>query len=253
MQEICPICGSCDIVIQNAVDKRFKCRSCDSVFVLKESTPAPAPLAPATKSALSPKEIYNRNINSILETTCNFGDIDSSGTAFCVSKKGFFVTNAHVLIGDVQGKKTLADSVYVCKSRSTDFISAEIVYMDAQNDLALLKVNELTAFSPLSFSLKPAEVGDEIVVIGNSKGEGLVLLNGIVGDVARTYGRTHAFVFNALVTHGCSGAPVLNGAGEVCGVTVGGTNDAAGMNYAISLDALQSFLSSARAAKSVEL
>ena len=75
----------------------------------------------------------------------------------------------------------------------------------------------------------------------------------MVGDINRKFKSTTAFLFNALVTHGCSGGPVFNDKGEVCGVTVGGANIAAGMNFALPVTIVLDFIKRARAEKDLSV
>ena len=260
MQEICPICGSKEIKLLDNATKKYKCLSCDEAFRLEEKpvikevihTVVEKQIEKVVSDTFSAKDIYNKNIESIMEVTATFGDDESHGTGFYISSNGYMITNAHVVIGVKDGKPVLCDGVNVCKSRSTDFYDAEIVYLDAKNDLALLKVlTDKQIF--VSFSKNDVEVGDRVFAIGNSLGDGLNLLDGIVGDVNRKFKSTKAFLFNALVTHGCSGGPVFNDKGEVCGVTVGGANVAAGMNFALPISTLTDFIGSAKKDKEIIL
>ena len=260
MQEICPICGSKEIKLLDNATKKYKCLSCDEAFRLEEKpvikevihTVVEKQIEKVVSDTFSAKDIYNKNIESIMEVTATFGDDESHGTGFYISSNGYMITNAHVVIGVKDGKPVLCDGVNVCKSRSTDFYDAEIVYLDAKNDLALLKVlTDKQIF--VSFSKNDVEVGDRVFAIGNSLGDGLNLLDGIVGDVNRKFKSTKAFLFNALVTHGCSGGPVFNDKGEVCGVTVGGANVAAGMNFALPISTLTDFIGSAKKDKVIIL
>ncbi len=204
-------------------------------------------------AAFSAKDVYNRNIESILEVTATFEDADSCGTGFCISNRGYWITNAHVLIGIKNKKPVLCNEVYVCRSRSDRFTEAKVVYMEAGNDLALLHVSSEERYCPVLFAKKDVEIGDKLFAIGNSRGDGLNLLDGIVGDVNRKFKTTPAFLFNALVTHGCSGGPVFNDKGEVCGITVGGATDAPGMNFAIPISSLREFLERAEREKCLKI
>ena len=259
MQEICPICGSKNIRLINLTAKKYRCLSCDEIFTLEEKpvikevihTVVEKQVERVASDTFSAKDIYNKNIESIMEVTATFGEDETSGTGFFVSTNGYMITNAHVVINIKNGKPVLCEEVSVCKSRSTDFSDAEIVYLDAKNDLALLKVLENNKYNCVSFAKKNVEIGDKIFAIGNSLGDGLNLLDGMVGDVNRKFKATTAFLFNALVTHGCSGGPVFNDKGEVCGVTVGGANIAAGMNFALPLSTVLAFIE--RAKKDEEL
>ena len=260
MQEICPICGSKNIRLINLTAKKYRCLSCDEIFTLEEKpvikevihTVVEKQVERVASDTFSAKDIYNKNIESIMEVTATFGEDETSGTGFFVSTNGYMITNAHVVINIKNGKPVLCDGVSVCKSRSTDFSDAEIVYLDAKNDLALLKVlTDKQKF--ISFSKNDVEVGDKVFAIGNSLGDGLNLLDGIVGDVNRKFKSTKAFLFNALVTHGCSGGPVFNDKGEVCGVTVGGANVAAGMNFALPITTVLDFIERAKKDKELSI
>ena len=260
MQEICPVCGSKNIKIIDEKAKRYICLSCDETFTLEEKpvvkevihTVVEKQVEKVVNENYSAKDIYNKNIDSIMEVNAAFGEDETSGTGFFVSPNGYMITNAHVVINVKNGKPVLCEEVSVCKSRSTDFSDAEIVYLDAKNDLALLKVS-VKGQKFISFAKNDVEVGDRVFAIGNSLGDGLNLLDGIVGDVNRKFKSIKAFLFNALVTHGCSGGPVFNDKGEVCGVTVGGANVAAGMNFALPITTVLDFIERAKTDKELSI
>ena len=245
MKEICPICGSKEIVCLDKSAKKYRCRSCDETFAPEEK--------PAPKSSLSAAEIYKTVIGSICEITSEFEDESSQGTGFYISDTGYMITNCHVVIGrNSNGKYELCTDVYSCKSKSVDYNELEIVYVDPKNDLALLKDNA-KIFKPLKLADKLPEIGETVVAIGNSKGEGLALVNGIVSDVNRDFQGHPAFLFNALVSHGCSGGPIFNAKGEVCGVTVGCHKEAEGMKYGIPIETLRKFIHSAEKEKNITI
>ena len=261
MQEICPVCGSKKLKIIDEKAKKYICLSCDETFTLEEKpvvkevihTVVEKQIEKVVNENYSAKDIYNKNIDSIMEVNATFREDETSGTGFFVSTNGYMITNAHVVINIKNGKPLLCDGVSVCKSRSTDFLDAEMVYLDAKNDLALLKVLENNKYNCVSFAKKNVEIGDKIFAIGNSLGDGLNLLDGMVGDVNRKFKATNAFLFNALVTHGCSGGPVFNDKGEVCGVTVGGANIAVGMNFALPLSTVLAFIERAKTEKDLSI
>lgn len=250
MQEICPVCGSKNLKIIDEKAKKYICLSCDETFTLEKKpvvkevkhTVVEKQIEKVVNENYSAKDVYNKNIDSIMEVTATFGEDESSGTGFFVSPNGYMITNAHIVINVKNGKPVLCDEVSVCKSRSTDFLDAEIVYLDSKNDLALLKILAKNKYNCVSFANRDVSIGDKIFAIGNSLGDGLNLLDGIVGDINRKFKATTAFLFNALVTHGCSGGPVFNVEGEVCGVTVGGANIAAGMNFALPVSTVLDFI-----------
>lgn len=256
MQNCCPICGGTSISLIDEKAKKYRCNACDGIFTVTPPTPKPAPKAPpapaptvvpkaatpAAPTVFTAKEVYKKTVSGVVEVAATFGNDESRGTGFCVSGNGFFVTNAHVVVGKQNNKLVLCDGVAVSGSRTNDFNEAEVVFLDADSDLALLRIKGRRTCRPLTFAMRDPETGDRVFAIGNSRGEGLSLLDGLVGDVNRPFRKTKAFLFNALVTHGCSGGPVFNERAEICGATVGGVENSAGMNYAIPISTIANFI-----------
>ncbi|MCH5159031.1 MAG: trypsin-like peptidase domain-containing protein [Clostridiales bacterium] len=255
IKEVCPICGSKEIVCLDKSAKKYRCCSCDDTFVLEEKPKVAERIIENkdNKNVLTAAEIYKTVIGSICEITSEFNNGSSQGTGFYISDNGYLITNCHVVIDrKANGKYELCDELYSCKSKSVDYDELEVVYIDPKNDLALLKGNTKSV-KPLKLADRLPEIGETVVAIGNSKGEGLALVNGVVSDVNRDFQGHPAFLFNALVAHGCSGGPIFNAKGEVCGVTVGGRDDAEGMKYGIPIETLRKFIKTAEAEKNLTI
>ena len=233
MQEVCPVCGSKEL--KNVDNKKYKCLACDEVFSFQNET----------DKGLTAKDIYNQSIDSIVEVSCVFDEEDSIGTGFCISEEGLFITNAHVLVDTSGVKPKLSESISICKSKSIDFIDAKVLHIDFKTDLALLKVFSKNKYKPVKFANK-LEIGDKVVVVGNSEGQGLLLLDGLVGDINRKYKEADAFIYNSLVANGCSGGPIFNIKGELCGVVAASSKKTQGLNYGIALQTVNSFIESAK-------
>lgn len=252
MNIICPVCGSSSVLPLNRSENQYRCQSCDSVFSPDEHTaPLPQPTKNAPKNTA--KTVYRENIESVMEIMAIFGDDSLNGTGFYISKDGYLLTNAHVIVAKSEEKYCLCDAVYASKSRSDDYSELEIVYMDAKHDLALLKLVDQTTCKAIALAEREVETGDKVVCIGNSKSDGLTLLEGIVGDAKREYQQQSAFLFSAPVTNGCSGGPIFNERGKVCGVIVAGFKSVLGMNYGIPLSTVLSFLDEAKQEKECDL
>ena len=238
----CKKCGSRHLRLLNEEKGEYVCMSCDNVVSF----------LPHGNKIASAKEIYKKCIGGIVEISSYFKNESAFGTGFYVSGNGYIITNAHIVANKTQSDKfELPRSIYSGIKNSDDFDTLSLEYIDPKNDLALLKNDCETSIEPLWITDKALEIGDPVFTIGNSKGDGLVLLEGIVGDVNRTFGAHEAFLFTAAVTEGCSGGPVLNSDGDVCGVTVGGMNNTASMNFAIPVNILSSFIRMAKAEKGI--
>ncbi len=189
--------------------------------------------AAASTSTLSINEIYRRSAPGVVQITSTsssktgtdpfFGTPFSSpsqqalGSGFVLDKAGHIVTNYHV----VQG----ATKIEVSFSDQTSH-SATIVGSDPSTDLAVLKVDApVRALTPLPLGNSDlAQVGDEVVAIGNPFGLDRTATAGIISAIQRRitapngFSIDHALQTDAPINHGNSGGPLLDAHGEVVGV-----------------------------------
>ncbi len=153
---------------------------------------------------------------------------------------GFFVgqtqiaTNFHIVEGAAKGTAQLAGSP---RKYTVDGLSAT----DEKNDLAIL---EVTGFEgeplPLGDS-DAAEIGETVYVAGNPRG-----LDGTFSD--DTINNLHEgdakkrLQITALIFPGNSGGPVLNGKGEVIGISLITLEGGQNINFAIPSNYLKELL-----------
>ena len=137
----------------------------------------------------------------------------SLGSGFIIDKKGYILTNNHVVEGTDEIKVKLADDTE---------IRAKIVGRDPKSDLALIKIDTDHPLKPLPLGdSDKVEVGDWVVAIGNPFGLGNTVTAGIVSAKYRHIGsRTYDNFIqtDAPINPGNSGGPLLNTAGEVIGI-----------------------------------
>jgi S1-C subfamily serine protease len=140
-----------------------------------------------------------------------------SGTGFIISEKGLILTNRHV----VKGAKTM-----LVQLSGRGEKSGQIVVIDDDQDLALIKVN---ADSPLPFvTLSPADSpneGAECTVMGfpliDRFGPGVKITRGIVTSNTRSDehpGYEYDVMVDAKVNPGNSGGPILDKYGNVMAI-----------------------------------
>jgi len=160
-----------------------------------------------------------------------------AGSGWIIDDNGIIVTNNHVVEGAETITVTLADDrIYS--------VDTKTVATDPLTDLAMLKINaeNLTAVS-VGDSTK-LRVGDWVIAIGNSLGEGISATSGIVSaldvSLAVDTGQTlyDLIQTDAAINPGNSGGPLVNMAGEVIGITSAKIAEVGveGMGYAISID-----------------
>jgi S1-C subfamily serine protease len=166
----------------------------------------------------------------------------SNGTGFFVGADGYLVTNAHVVDG--------CDDPKIVRGLAEPAV-AQVLARDAQNDLALLKVD----FAPDRVAALRAgvKVGEEVAAFGyplqsTLQGGG----NFTVGNVSALSGMqndSRHVQITAPVQPGNSGGPVVDRAGNVIGVVVSGLGmhnkgAAQNVNFAININVLIAFLNS---------
>lgn len=178
--------------------------------------------------------------------------VSSRGTGIIIGD-GYILSNAHVIFDKKsdRGVAYAADEI-LCKDASQNVYELDLIYADIKKDMVLLHSDELSA-DGVTFCAKEVETGEKIYAIGNSKGQGICILDGIVSDSERIIGSDKFIMFSAPIVHGNSGGPVFNGNGEVIGIATLGREDALAMNYAIPVSAVKDFIEKAKDKEEVEV
>ena len=145
---------------------------------------------------------------------------------------GFFVrtnqiaTNFHVIEGAARGTAKRV-------GQKTEYTIEGFTAMDEKHDLAILQVSA-SGVQPLPLGdSDTVEIGETVYVAGNPKGylEGTFsdgIISGIRGDST-----DKRLQMTAPISPGSSGGPVLNGVGEVIGVSVMTIEGGQNLNFAI--------------------
>lgn len=206
----------------------------------------------ANNAPLSATEIFRKNRKFVVEIQADFGLVSSRGTGIIIGD-GYILSNAHVVFDKKsdRGVAYAADEI-LCKDASQNVYQLDLIYADIKKDMVLLHSDELSA-DGVTFCAKEVETGEKIYAIGNSKGQGICILDGIVSDSERIIGSDKFIMFSAPIVHGNSGGPVFNGNGEVIGIATLGREDALAMNYAIPVSAVNTFIEQAKAKEEVEV
>jgi S1-C subfamily serine protease len=164
----------------------------------------------------------------------------SSGTGFAISSQGHIVSNFHVVEN--------ANSIKI-KGVNGNFsttYSAEIVAVDKNNDLAILKINDIS-FSNLGIvpyhpKKNQSDVGQNIFVLGYpltaTMGEEIKLTNGIISSKSGFQGDLTTYQITAPVQPGNSGAPLFDSEGNLIGIVSAKHNQAENVGYAIKFNYL---------------
>ena len=141
---------------------------------------------------------------------------EGQGSGFIIDRKGYILTNNHVVENAQKIIVTLA---------SGKKLSATLVGRDSTSDLAVIKISEGTIddVATLGDSDK-LKVGQKAIAIGNPFGLGHTLTTGIVSALNRSIITSENVQMDNLIqtdtaiNPGNSGGPLLNSSGEVIGI-----------------------------------
>jgi len=172
----------------------------------------------------------------------------STGTGFFIDRRGYLVTNYHV----IENGNTF--EIDVTKKGNTKEYKAEIVSVDKQNDLAILKINDNT-FSPLltlnyNFKTEIQAVGSSVFTLGypltQIMGNEIKFTDGKISSKSGFQGDITTYQISVPVQPGNSGGPLFDEQGNLVGIISSGVNKqlADNANYAIKTSYLKLLIDS---------
>ncbi|HOV14309.1 MAG TPA: trypsin-like peptidase domain-containing protein [Spirochaetota bacterium] len=171
---------------------------------------------------------------------------EGQGSGAIFDKSGLIITNYHV-IGN-------ADRLTVALTSEEKIYDADIVGIDAENDLAVLKLknppNDLTVI-PLGQS-NNLKVGQKVYAIGNPFGLDRTLTSGIISGLGRPIKSETGNVIegaiqtDASINPGNSGGPLLDFSGNMIGINtmiISPSGGSVGLGFAIPIDTAKEVIS----------
>jgi S1-C subfamily serine protease len=166
----------------------------------------------------------------------------SGGSGFLIDKKGYIVTNAHVLKGN---------SAIVINSIGQE-LKATIVYADKITDLALIKITDSDYKQPknIPYSIreKSTELGEEIFTLGYPRNDNdIVYGKGYLSAQSGFEGDSNAYQIQISANPGYSGAPIFNNNAEIIGIINTRQKQAEGVAFAIKASRIDDLVESAQA------
>ncbi len=171
----------------------------------------------------------------------------SSGSGVVIDPGGYIVTSAHVLGGADHAQVTLPASALPSGQEGWNpgagkILPAQVVGIDAEVDVALLKVPETgLPFLPLTHS-EPIRQGQVVLAFGSPLGLDDSVSLGVVSSAVRQFEPEDMVSYiqtDAPINPGSSGGPLLNAAGQVVGINTlfftesGGSE---GLGFAVPVD-----------------
>ncbi len=173
-------------------------------------------------------------VNWFLEPVVQDG---GSGSGSIIDKRGYVLTNGHVVKG--------ASKIYVSLSDGTQY-EAKIVGQDRDSDLTVIKFDppEGLVLQTISFGdSTKLNVGQKVIAIGNPYGFNRTMTTGIVSALGRPVKNpnTQRIIRNMIQTDtainpGNSGGPLLDTSGKMIGVNTmiySSSGSSAGIGFSV--------------------
>ena len=203
--------------------------------------------SPVSSNGLTPGQVYAKNVDSVVAVKASvqangfYGVTEgtSTGSGFILTEDGYIITNCHVVEG--------ANSVSVVMHNGMEY-PAQIMGADANNDIAVLKIQAENLPAVTLGSSDELVIGDMVVAIGNPLGEltstqTVGYVSGKDRDVTTDNTIINMIQTDAAINSGNSGGPLFNMNGQVVGITTakysGTTGSGAsieGIGFAIPID-----------------
>jgi S1-C subfamily serine protease len=197
-------------------------------------------------------EVYHRVIPSVVNITTRtvaydlfFGPVpeEGQGSGFIIDKDGHILTNYHV-VGD-------ANQVDVTLHNKKSY-KATVIGRDRGHDLAVVQIKAPDLVPVVLGESKNLQVGQKVFAIGNPFGLAGTMTRGIISSLRPIRSPQGGLIEEAIQTDaainpGNSGGPLLNSHGEVIGINsmiaTGGSNQSAGIGFAIPINTAKAVLS----------
>jgi S1-C subfamily serine protease len=168
-------------------------------------------------------------------------------------KDNTILTNRHVIGYERQVTVVFKPSDPSGKPKDDEVVRADVIKLDAQRDLALLRPASIPSRRPLDIStFDSIDVGTDVFAIGHPTGQDWSFTKGIVSAFRPDYEwsykgddnkhRATVIQTQTPINPGNSGGPLLTEDGRIVGVNSFGTSGAEGLHFAIAAKEIRFFL-----------
>ena len=182
-------------------------------------------IAQTSKVLSTAKEIFNSNSESIvfIAKTDYVGD-EYTATGFIYTNDGKIITNYHVIENAKLLEIFMSDGVQYSGS-------LKVIAFSKEKDIAILKTDMVNTQHVTIANSDTAEIGDEVITIGNPLGLQNTLSTGLISSI-----REGLFQITAPISPGSSGGVLLNMYGECIGITSSGYTEGENLGFAIPIN-----------------
>jgi tetratricopeptide (TPR) repeat protein len=158
----------------------------------------------------------------------------SQGSGFIVREDGAVVTNYHVISRATDIKVKMGPKLLDIEG---------VLYVDLENDLALLKVEGKGFPFVRMGDANGLLVGERVYVIGSPQGLENTISEGILSGIREISSKKRILQMTAPISPGSSGGPVFNAKGEVVGVATFLIEENQNLNFALPINLIAPGLS----------
>jgi serine protease Do len=158
------------------------------------------------------------------------------GSGFFIDKRGYILTNHHVIESEVDPKYKGYSRLFIRLSESPagERIPAKVVGYDKAFDLALIKTEITPDFVFGGWSGQAPTPGDRIYAIGSPAGLEKTVTSGIISAMGRRMLQVgDSMQVDVPLNPGNSGGPLLDEKGDVIGIVFAGMPQFPGLNFAV--------------------
>lgn len=175
---------------------------------------------------------FSAIVDDVLQSVVSIKTNAGQGSGAIIDRKGYIVTNVHVISGASSVKATLFSG--------KTYDANTLIGYDSNADIAVLKINapDLRA---LDFGdSDEVKVGEKVIAAGNPAGLAFTVTEGIVSAFRTASNNLRYIQTDVPINPGNSGGPLINIKGEIIGINnfkVGGFE---GLGFAISSNDVRS-------------
>jgi len=196
----------------------------------------PSSPPPTVERVRTPADIFTDAKGAVGLITINSVEEDGRavsnvGTCFLVSKNGYALTAAHLFSNIATGRK--AEISIALGSRFATRTPADLVKIDLEADIALVKLRSNIEYAPIVISRERPQVAESVFVIGFPGEVETSMLSGFVSSLNEEGGKIG---ITALLNPGFGGSPVFGKDGGVVAIAIGTRQNDLGRSVAIPID-----------------
>ncbi len=157
------------------------------------------------------------------------------GSGFFIDKRGYLVTNYHVIRSEVDPKHDGYSRLYIRLSENPSRrIPARVVGYDRVLDVALIKAEVDPQYVFSLTDVRELRPGATVYAMGSPGGLSSSISSGIISATGRRYLQLgEAMQIDAGLNPGNSGGPVVNESGQLVGVAFAGIPQFENVNFAV--------------------